>query len=72
MAVERSADQVTARLACWLAEMVSLDEVPPAVRSRAAHLLLDGIGCGMVGARLRWSEIATDAICAVEGDGTWR
>jgi aconitate decarboxylase len=56
---------VTRRLAEWLAG-VRLDDVPAGVRARAKHVLLDGVGCGLLGARLPWSEVATDAICDLE------
>ena len=59
---------VTARLATWVADL-TLDDVPAEVQARAKHLLLDGIGCGLVGAGLPWSRSATDALCAAEGDG---
>ena len=60
---------VTATLAEWVDELV-LDDVPGPVRERAKHLLLDGIGCALVGAGLDWSRSATDALRALEGDGT--
>lgn len=59
---------VTSELACWLAE-VQLADVPQRVRERAAHILLDGAGCALVGARLPWSDAATSAICGLEGMG---
>ena len=42
----------TGRLATWVAE-VSLSDVPPEVVERAKHLLLDGIGCALIGASCR-------------------
>lgn len=59
----------TGRLATWLAEL-RLDDVPVAVRSRAKALLLDGIGCALVGAQLPWSRQATDLVCSIEGAGS--
>jgi aconitate decarboxylase len=59
---------VTSELAHWLAE-VRLQDVPRAVRERAAHILLDGAGCALVGARLPWSDAATAALCGLEGGG---
>jgi aconitate decarboxylase len=64
-----SASGVTSELANWLAGL-RLEDVPASVRERAAHVLLDGIGCAMVGAGLPWSASATDALCALEGCGT--
>jgi 2-methylcitrate dehydratase PrpD len=59
---------VTSELAQWLAG-VRLEDVPRAVRERAAHILLDGAGCALVGARLPWSDAATEALCRLEGGG---
>jgi aconitate decarboxylase len=57
---------VTAELASWVAS-TTLSDVPPRVRERAKHLLLDGIGCALVGAELAWSKAATAAVCSLEG-----
>jgi aconitate decarboxylase len=62
---------VTRELAQWLAAL-TLDEIPSKTVERAKHLLLDGIGCGLVGAHLPWSDAATDALCASEGAGSAR
>jgi 2-methylcitrate dehydratase PrpD len=59
---------VTERLASWVAG-VSVADVPSEVRERAKHVLLDGIGCALIGAGLEWSRAATDAVCALEGRG---
>jgi aconitate decarboxylase len=59
---------VSRDLAGWLAAQ-RLADIPASTRERAKHLLLDGIGCGLVGARLPWSESATAALCRLEGDG---
>lgn len=61
-------DGPTGRLATWVAGL-TLDDVPRPVLDRAKHLLLDGIGCALVGAQLPWSRIATDAVLALEGSG---
>ncbi|MGD1237971.1 MmgE/PrpD family protein [Mycobacterium seoulense] len=58
----------TGRLATWVADL-TLDDIPQAVLDRAKHLLLDGIGCALVGAQLPWSRVATDAVLALEGPG---
>ena len=41
----------TGRLATWLAG-TTLDDVPPPVRERAKHLILDGAACALVGPQL--------------------
>ncbi|OBF55243.1 MmgE/PrpD family protein [Mycobacterium sp. 852002-53434_SCH5985345] len=61
-------DGPTGRLATWVAGL-TLDTVPRPVLDRAKHLLLDGIGCALVGAQLPWSRIATDAVLALESPG---
>jgi 2-methylcitrate dehydratase PrpD len=59
----------TGVLATWVSG-VSLDDVPAPVVERAKHLLLDGIGCALIGAQLPWSRIATNAVLGLEGEGT--
>jgi 2-methylcitrate dehydratase PrpD len=61
-------DGPTGRLASWIANL-TLDRVPQNVVERAKHLLLDGLGCALVGAQLPWSRVATDAVLALEGTG---
>lgn len=61
-------DGPTGRLATWLAE-TTLDEVPPVVRERAKHLLLDGIACALVGSQLPVSRRGVDAITALDDVG---
>jgi 2-methylcitrate dehydratase PrpD len=61
----------TGQLATWLAT-VTLDEVPAQVRQRAKYLLLDGIGCALVGAQLPWSRTAVEAVTGFEGSGASR
>ena len=58
----------TGLLAHWVADLDGAD-VPETVLDRASHLLLDGIGCALIGAGLPWSRTATDAVLALEGDG---
>jgi 2-methylcitrate dehydratase PrpD len=59
---------VTAPLARWVERLVA-DAIPDRVRIRAKHLLLDAVACGLVGAQLPWSRIATNAVLDLEGDG---
>ncbi|WP_328806131.1 MmgE/PrpD family protein [Streptacidiphilus fuscans] len=61
-------DGPTGRLAAWLAG-ATLDEIPTAVRERAAHLVLDGLGCALIGAQLPWSRTAVEAVLTLEGTG---
>jgi 2-methylcitrate dehydratase PrpD len=58
----------TGRLATWVADL-TLDDVPSTVVDRAKHLLLDGIGCALVGAQLPWSRIAAEAVLGLESPG---
>src|ERR1700758_4863414 len=58
----------TGRLATWVADL-TLNDVPRDVVERAKHLLLDGLGCALVGAQLPWSRVATDAVLGLEGTG---
>jgi 2-methylcitrate dehydratase PrpD len=61
-------DGPTGTLATWVADL-TFDQVPQNVVERAKHLLLDGLGCALVGAQLPWSRIATDAVLGLEGRG---
>jgi 2-methylcitrate dehydratase PrpD len=58
----------TGTLAHWVADF-DLADVPELVRERAKHLMLDGIGCALIGAGLPWSRVATDAVLDLEGQG---
>ncbi|MCX2963195.1 MmgE/PrpD family protein [Gordonia aquimaris] len=59
---------VTGRLATFVASL-SYDDIPAEVRLRAAHVMLDGLACALVGARLPWSVRAVEAVLAMEGQG---
>ncbi|GAB3208279.1 MmgE/PrpD family protein [Nocardia tengchongensis] len=59
---------VTVPLVRWV-EQLTLATIPDRVRTRAKHLLLDGVACGLVGAQLPWSRVATDAVLGLEGSG---
>jgi aconitate decarboxylase len=61
-------DGPTGQLASWLAAL-HLDTVPASVRERAKLILLDGIGCALVGAQLPWSRVAVEGVTAMEGAG---
>lgn len=56
---------VTGQLCNWLAEL-SLASIPDVVQTRAKYLLLDGIGCALVGAQLPWSRKAVEIVRALE------
>lgn len=56
----------TGRLSQWISD-VRLQDVPFNVRERAKHLLLDGIGCLLVGAHLPGSAIAVRTMVELEG-----
>ncbi|BAX93565.1 MmgE/PrpD family protein [Mycobacterium shigaense] len=58
----------TGQLVGWVADL-RLDDVPAPVLERAKYLLLDGLGCALVGAQLPWSRVATDAVLGLEGPG---
>jgi MmgE/PrpD N-terminal domain len=57
----------TGRLATWLAA-TDLNDVPTSVREHAKHLMLDGIGCGLVGAQLPVSRIGVEGVTALGDD----
>ena len=59
----------TGRLATWLAG-TTLEDVPPPVRERAKHLILDGVACALVGAQLPVSRKGVEGITALDDAGT--
>jgi 2-methylcitrate dehydratase PrpD len=61
-------DGPTGRLATWIHDL-AWEDIPDHVISRAAYLILDGLGCALVGAQLPWSRVATDAVLGIEGPG---
>jgi len=58
----------TGRLATWVAK-TTLADVPASVRDRAKHLVLDGIGCALVGAQLPWSRVGVEGVTALDDVG---
>jgi aconitate decarboxylase len=61
-------DGPTGQLATWIAGF-TLDQAPAVVQERAKYLILDGIGCALVGAQLPWSRTGVEAVTAFEGGG---
>ena len=64
----RSAEGPTQLLSEFLAR-TTLDDIPADVTERTKHLILDGIACGLVAARLDWSRRAVETLRALDGDG---
>jgi 2-methylcitrate dehydratase PrpD len=58
----------TGRLATWLSA-TTLTDVPADVRERAKYLLLDGVGCALVGAQLPVSRIGVEGVLAFDRAG---
>ena len=48
---------------------MELKDVPDEIQTRAKHVILDGLACGLVGAHLPWSEKAGRAIMDMEPSG---
>ena len=48
---------------------LKLADVPADVVARAKSLILDGLGCGLFGARLKWTEILAGVIRRLEPRG---
>lgn len=57
--------QHTPALARFVAE-ATLADIPESAIARTRMLLLDGIGCGLVGAKLPWAERAVEGITRVD------
>jgi len=58
----------TRQLAEFAAEL-QLSDVPPEVVARAKSIILDGLGCGLFGAHLKWTEILGDVVQRLEPRG---
>lgn len=58
----------TAHLSDWLSRL-SMAAIPAATMENAKTLILDGLGCAIVGAQLPWSRTATEAVSAFDGQG---
>src|SRR3954469_15760081 len=48
---------------------VKLTDVPTEVRARAKGVILDGLGCGLYGADLPWTDLMVNAIQRMEPKG---
>jgi 2-methylcitrate dehydratase PrpD len=59
----------TGRLATWLA-VTTLGDVPASVQERAKYLLLDGVGCALVGAQLPVSRVGVEGVTAFDPAGS--
>jgi len=59
---------VTGQLCAWLADFTLQAASAPA-KARAKDLILDGVGCALVGAQLPWSRVAVEAAARFEGTG---
>ncbi|MHA6730228.1 MmgE/PrpD family protein [Devosia sp. A369] len=46
-----------------------LSDVPPEVVARAKLVLLDGLGCGLFGANVKWTEILAKVVAGLEPSG---
>lgn len=62
------AEGATQRLSQFLAR-TSFRDIPADVINRTKHLILDGIACGLLAARLDWSRRAVETLRALDGDG---
>jgi aconitate decarboxylase len=62
-------DALTPQLCEFLAD-TSYNDLPPKVVERTRYLLLDGIACGLVAAKLPWSVKAVDGTLRVDGAGS--
>jgi aconitate decarboxylase len=58
----------TGKLCSWI-DTVKLSDIPEHVKTRAKYLILDGIGCALVGAHLPWSEKAVNVFLDIETPG---
>lgn len=62
---------VTAEICHWASNLAT-DDIPSDVLERAKYLILDGIACAWVGARVPWSEKYVQATMSFEPPGACR
>jgi aconitate decarboxylase len=60
---------VTGKLSIWLAGLKP-EDIPASTKTRAKHLMLDGLACALVGAQLPWSQRAMQVVRQIEGSGS--
>ena len=58
----------TEHLCRWIHHL-QIEDIPEHVRTRAKHLILDGLACAIVGAHVPWSERAASSMQAFEPNG---
>lgn len=58
----------TAALCQWVTGLDAAS-IPPEILERAKYLVLDGIGCGLVGSHVPWSEELAFATSLYEPEG---
>lgn len=58
----------TGALCTWLAK-TRLEDIPLDVQQRALHLLLDGVGCLLIGSHMEWSTLGVDAVTDFDRGG---
>lgn len=59
---------VTTQLCDWIYGL-KLEDIPEHVQTRAKYLILDGLACGLTGARVPWSAEAAKAVSEFEEPG---
>lgn len=60
--------RVIGQVCNWI-DKVQLEDVPSKIQTKVKHLILDGLACAIVGAKLPWSKIGTEAILDIEREG---
>lgn len=59
-------DGVTGQVCRWI-DSIRLESVPLHIQTKVKHLILDGVACLVIGAKLPWSKIAVQGILGLEG-----
>lgn len=59
---------ITGQVCNWV-DSVQLSDIPSDVRTKVKYLILDGIACAIVGAKLPWSKVAVQTVLDIEGPG---
>lgn len=58
---------VTGQVCNWI-DSIQLQSIPLDIQTKVKYLILDGIACMMIGAKLPWSKTAVQGILDIEGE----
>ena len=61
-------DEITGQVCTWI-DSIQLSDIPSDVQTKVKYLVLGGIACAIVRAKLPWSKVGTQVLVGFEGPG---